>query len=537
MNGDGERARAMANWDPSYPTEDVDWYGEYISRHAPISLDWLQQPIGGVNGQGEKREVRGFGLLTGNNDGKVVAPLDDGSICLWDIGKPDNTHGAKLGRIIARARPGLLSAHSLKTSTRQNSVVSNMKIAGAGVVECVSVDSTSNKAYFAMQSVLNEVDLNTLQVISYSKYPFPISALSEVSQPVPLTVGTSRTIHINDVRLAYDAQSLGSSDEERLESMATFPPSPKNHNDFHRLLSGDQQLNYAPLLHPGPVSILHSSSRGGHTSSEGEIYVAGRFPSILVYDRRSFPKLRNTIHSGARLCSMTSFPYPFASLESDLMQKNQLSVYAAGEAKLLPGKTLIVCGEYNGKGSLELYGLPTGSASAPGSSAHFQPGRFQHATFKNRVSASRSKLLSVATHGARIVFSDSDGMLKWVERDGSTLVRRWNINKYQQEEVRGLFNTSNLEVGTGDVARKILPTHGNDDGTNVNSDEMLVWTGERIGLLGFRNKPAFGADDFEEFAASMEERVKLREERIYGQAMRRALERQADEVRFMRGLG
>lgn len=537
VSRDGEHARAMANWDPSYLTEDVDWAGEYISRHAPISLDWLQQPIGGITGPGEKREVRGLSLLAGHDENKVVAPLDDGSICLWNIGATDAGSGSKSGGIIARSRPGLLSAQDGNSNTPQQPILCDVEIEGSGAVECVSLDQASNKAYFAIQSILNEVDLNTLQVISHSKYPFPISALSEIAQPVPLTVGTSCTIHIKDFRHSHDAQSLATSGLERLDRVATFPVTPKHQDDFHRLLAGDRKSNYAPLVHSGPLSIIHSSSGGAHHSNEGEIHVAGRFPSILTYDRRSFPKLRNTIHSGARLCSMTCLPYPFASLERDLMQKNELSVYAARKAKSAPGKTLIACGEYNGKGSLELYGLSDEPAPSSLGSKPPWAGQWQNSTFKNRVSASRSKLLSVATHGTRLVFSDGDGMLKWVERDGSTLVRRWNINKYHRVEARGLFNTSHSEAGTGDVARKILPTGSNIRGGPANSDDMLVWTGERIGLLGFRSKPAFGADDFEELAESMEERVKLGEERIYGQTMRRVLERQADEVRFMRGLG
>ena len=557
VNSDGEYARSMANWDPSYPTEDVDWYGEYISRHAPISLDWLQQPIGGTTGPGGKREVRGFGLLTGNNESKVVAPLDDGSICLWNIGDTDALSGTKPGGIIARSRPGLLSAHDPNSNALQKSAVYDMEIKGAGIVECVSVDNDSNKAYFAMQSVLNEVDLNTLQVVSHSTYPFPISALSEIVQPVPLTVGTACTIHIKDFRFAHNAQSLGCSGLEQLDRTATFPTSPKHQNDFHRLLSGDQPSKYAPLVHSGPLSIIHSSSSDSHNSNSGEIHVAGRFPSILTYDRRSFPKLQSTIHSGARLCSMTSLPYPFASLERDLMQKNQLSVYAVREAKSQPGKTLIACGEYNGKGSLELYGLSNNNNNSNKSNDPFPspasssspippPTQSQPSTFKNRVSASASKLLSVAPHGTRLVFSDSDGMLKWIERDGSTLVRRWNINRYHQHETRGLFHTSSLDTSTGDVARKILPTgtgsngHGTTTRTSrhrVNGGDLLLWTGERLGLLGFRKGPAFGADDFEGLAVGAEETVRLREERIYGQTMRRALERQADEVRFVRGLG
>jgi hypothetical protein len=58
-----------------------------------------------------------------------------------------------------------------------------------------------------------------------------------------------------------------------------------------------------------------------------------------------------------------------------------------------------------------------------------------------------------------------------------------------------------------------------------------------VALLNFSNKPRFAADSFEEEAKSAEEAIKDREERIYGQTMKRALEMQADEVRFVSGLG
>jgi hypothetical protein len=58
-----------------------------------------------------------------------------------------------------------------------------------------------------------------------------------------------------------------------------------------------------------------------------------------------------------------------------------------------------------------------------------------------------------------------------------------------------------------------------------------------VGLLTFSKKPAFDAESFELKAKTAEEAVREREERMYGQTMRMALERQADEVRFVRGLG
>lgn len=59
-----ERLRILANWDPSYPTEKVDWYEEYVARHAPISTSWLQQPGDGESAGREYLEVRGMALYT-----------------------------------------------------------------------------------------------------------------------------------------------------------------------------------------------------------------------------------------------------------------------------------------------------------------------------------------------------------------------------------------------------------------------------------------------------------------------------------------
>ncbi|KAF2679641.1 hypothetical protein K458DRAFT_422188 [Lentithecium fluviatile CBS 122367] len=121
------------------------------------------------------------------------------------------------------------------------------------------------------------------------------------------------------------------------------------------------------------------------------------------------------------------------------------------EAKSTSGHTLIAAGEYKGKGSLELYGL----SSDPHRSINLSDNRTtrnNHACYQNRQTASSSKLLSVAPHGTRLVFSDGDGNLKWVERDGSTPVRHFNINDTANSSQVG------LEAGWGDIVQKILPT-------------------------------------------------------------------------------
>jgi hypothetical protein len=271
------------------------------------------------------------------------------------------------------------------------------------------------------------------------------------------------------------------------------------------------------------------SSSGEDWDGNGDIYVAGRFPSILNYDRRYFPKLRGTIHSGARLCSMASIPHPFANLENDLARRGELSVEQVMEAKTRPGKTLIACGEYNTKGSLEMYGLspnPLLSTISSDSSA----GYLHNAVMKNRQTSSSSKLLSVASHGTRLVVSDGGGNIKWLERDGFTESRKWNISHGSVEAPRGIFGTlgdSYMDSGSGDIVIKILENQG----------DLILWTGEKIGLLTFSSEPGFTAESFEDIVKTAEEARQEREEGIYSKTMRRALEHQANEVRYVRGLG
>lgn len=491
--------RAMAIWDPTYPDEKVDWYGEYIARHAPLSMSWLEQPFSKQNGLREKLETRGLGIFKDQDESIVVAPLDDGSVCLWNIGREDAAPNSKDGRIMACSRPGLLSVNGPDGSTSQNSTKSRDKMTSTGVVECVSVDRARNKAYFAVQSGLNEVDLTTLQISSHDRYPFSITALSEAAHPLPLTVGTSLSLHLHDPRSGNNGGSPTSWISDRVDANSDVSQDPRySPTDFHRIRSGDPlQTDYANLFHPSPLSILH-------LNRFSTIYVAGRFPSILNYDRRYFPNLTSTIHSGARLCSLAS------------LQTSTHPILAAA-------------GEYNGKGSLELYPLDSASVASLDDTI---PG-----PTRNRTSASRSKLLSLTPHGTRLLFSDSDGKLKWVERDGSTLVRQWNINTFDtsvsdSESARsGIFNADPNE---GDVARKLLPV-----GTGARS-EVCVWTGEKVGVLGFRDKPrfSFGVDEKDGAgtpdASSDGESV---DERDYERMMKRALQRQADEVRFVRGLG
>ncbi len=509
--------RSFASWDPSCPGEKVNWYEEYTARHAPLYLNWLPRPVDSSKRPEKiKHEIRGLGLKCNGDEEIVVAPLDDGSVCLWNIGRSNElVRSARSGRIIACSKPGLLI-----TSAAEGTVASGKRampkvdLAADGVIECVSVDRHRNKAYFAVDNALNEIDLETLQLSRFETYRHTICALSESSYPTPLTVGTTLGIHLHDPRLARNAPS-GSTSLERLDPIATFPTRLQLCRDMSK--SPYSCLDYAPLFDPGPLSILHQPSPDGpDDTSNGGIYIAGRFPSILAYDRRNFPKLRDTFHSGARLCSLALLdPAPGPSTP----------------------KSLVACGQYNGRGSLEIYPLPT--TSAPENFTTVKSSN-NNSYFRNRTSASSSKILSLTPHGTRLLYSDGNCMLTWVERDGSTLVRRWPTNQNQTANTssaatadtrasppssQGIFSSSAVNYSNRrDIGRKLLRT-----GPNA-TDEVLLWTGEKVGVVGFRDA-VFG----DEVEAEGEEKKSKEEEEWerYASRMRIALERQADEVRFM----
>jgi hypothetical protein len=378
---------------------------------------------------------------------------------------------------------------------------------------------------------LVEVDLETLSTVRHERFPFSITALSEAKFPTPLTVGTNLSLHLHDSRSKSSAGMI-LADVERIDSANARTVSRRNpgSQNFRGTRKPELTPDYTHLYQPGPLSILHLPIFGDELSGSGEIYVAGRFPSILNYERRTFPKLRGTIHSGARLCSMTSLPYPFSLMDKDLARRGELSIDQVLEAKARPGKTLIACGEYNSKGSLEMYGLSPYPERKPISSGSTTGGTLQNSPAKNRQTSSSSKLLSVSNHGTQIVISDGGGNLKWMERDGFTEARRWNTADGSVDAPRGIFGTlgdSYMDPGSGDIIIKVLETNG----------ELILWTGEKIGLLSFSSKPGFTAESFEQTVKTAEEAHLEREERVYSKTMRRALEHQANEVRYVKGLG
>ena len=507
-----QRTRALANWEPAYPEENVGYYEEYIHRHASINVGWLDLPKAHTTDKEVFREATGVGTLTDNSTDSVshvVAPLDDGSICIWDVsGRTAADCGGSRGKLTCQSSPGLLTSRAPADTAESHAIMTEI-----GAVECVSTDNNTNKAYFAVQSSLHEVDLNTLQLTSTKQYPFPITALSEAKDKTPVTIGTNWTIHLHDPRdPAFGTSNLTTEGE----------------------LIGGSIYSHATLAQPGPLSILHDRGLGTDDSS---IWVAGRFTSLLNYDRRFFPRLVGTTFSGARIASLSSIPFPSRPRCLDLVRNPEASLSALLEARSKPGATIFAAAEYKGKGSLELYGLPD---------MHI---------YQNRQTASASKLLSVASHGGSIIFSDGDGNLKWVERDGFSHVRTFNINETlpnsseQDASAYGIWSSTASEMpGQGDIVQKIIPTHPISSSSrstseareDINQSNLLLWTGDgRLGMLGFGHSNPLGeADEASEVqAGSAAQRAKEDAERQYGMAMRRALERNADEVRFVRGLG
>jgi len=510
-----QRIRALANWEPGYPGESIDYYEEYIQRHADIKTGWLNLPKSHTTDRDEYREATGVGLLVDQQDQTrehAVAALDDGSICIWDLSGRSQSHNGGGGRLLAQSKPGLLSGQQPQASSESHAIMTE-----TGAVECVCVDSTARKAYFAVQKQLHALDLNTLQLVSTKQYPFPITALSEMQNRAPLTVGTNMTIHLHD---------------PRDHVFAAGEASPRG-----ELIAGSVYSPHATLAQPGPLSIVHPNG-----SDDSSIWVGGRFTSLLNYDRRFFPRLRGTVFSGARIACLSTLPHPWRPRSLDLLRHPGISLSAYQARREGTGVTMIAAAEYKGKGSLEFYPLP----------AVVEP-------YQNRQTASASKLLSVASHGGRVVFSDGDGQLKWMERDGFTYVRTYNINDSLPDESdtvsqdatpQGIFATSGTEMpGQGDIVQKILPlgkgfgeASAEVGSLDVNQHKLLLWTGDgRLGVLGMGQHDPLGSDEWhdalEEQALSAAEKARQDAERQYGMAMRRALERNADEVRFVRGLG
>ncbi|KAJ9661932.1 hypothetical protein H2198_001684 [Neophaeococcomyces mojaviensis] len=560
------RAKAIADWDCTTKEERIDWYTEHIARHAPLSTEWLHHAQG--------NEIRSMALFDGES--RVLSAMEDGSIRIWDVRTA--TNGRRSLQESARSTDSILFAD---LSTASGPSQPRVQAAVGTAVDSSVVDSSRMKAYIAVNETLNEVDLNTMQLVSQEKFAWKITAISQqAGEDVPLMVGTSFSLNMHDPRIALKHQV--DCQDEKVETVTTaeddkivFLP---NYGKDKRFISPNRpsrrQTSYgrrprdltswAPV-EPGPQAIL---DRGPN-----EIIIAGRMPSILFYDKRTFPDPLYSVHSGARLSALAL--HPTAPRDSK-----------TGTAQA----TLIACGEYQGRGSLEIYELPyrnpsssylfsnnEAGAEVPRSPFSAGPNRVYLPelteansedsdtdspgpatstsagtpySYKNRQSSSSAKLLSVATQGARIVFSDGDGSLKWMERDGKGLARRWNINTYAYSHTGGAL------VGDA-VARKICTfakdnewQDGKMQGMTRGDGDLLIWTGSELGIVTSRVKWEGHDDlvkDFEE-KLTLDDSGERRSDRPtdirdssreeeYSRVMRRALERQADERRWMSRFG
>lgn len=144
------RTQVRANWDPSYPGEPISWYDEYIQRYAGTVTNWFQNPYRDSTTKGLLNEVRGLALYApgGGQYGSrrdplfAVSPLEDGTICLFDI----NGTQASRGAIFGKSDQGALFSYGHNpASARRESRINS-------VTECVAVDSQSSRAFFAVQS-------------------------------------------------------------------------------------------------------------------------------------------------------------------------------------------------------------------------------------------------------------------------------------------------------------------------------------------------------------------------------------------------
>ncbi|KAH7559671.1 hypothetical protein BM1_03305 [Bipolaris maydis] len=532
------RQALITNWDPSYPEEKVNWYQDFIQRHAEQQIGWFQDAGSVSKDDGNiRRDATGAGILF-DHDGlaeHLIAPLDDGSISIWDA----SASSERFGKLVAKSDIGLLPGKSSDLDYDTRVTQSQAIMTETGAVECVSIDSKLHKGFFAVQNMLNEVDLNVLKIVSRTPYPFPITALSEAHHQTPLTVGTNWTLHLHDTRKPPQAAS-----SVRCELIGGATDT-----SFSRLETGDFG-GHVSLSQPGALSILHLPTTR-EWDGNGDIWVGGRFTSMLNFDRRYFPRLRGTVHSGARLSCITAIPFPFVPQDLRLGRPHP-SPALLREVKALPGHTLIAAGEYKGKGSLELYGLST-EPSLSINSSDSRTTSNRNAYYQNRQTASSSKLLSVAPHGTRLVFSDGDGNMKWVERDGSTPVRQFNINDFQRSSSEPAPQSQlvsahpDTQAGWGDIVQKILPTvnpsllcpYSPSSTEALGLDNLILWTGDgKLGMVGFGRDPPFERDVFEDALEQQgnDAGEKVRE-REYSAEMRRALEHQARELRWLRGYG
>jgi hypothetical protein len=126
-------------------------------------------------------------------------------------------------------------------------------------------------------------------------------------------------------------------------------------------------------------------------------------------------------------------------------------------------------------------------------------------------------------------------------------VRQFNINDLQRQSAPTTPTMTsalhpNLEAGWGDIVQKIIPTvtpntsYNLSATTSLGHENLILWTGDgKLGMLSFGRDPSFDEDVF--LDALEQQGEKKTKEGEYVAEMRRALEMQAREVRWLRGYG
>jgi hypothetical protein len=237
-------------------------------------------------------------------------------------------------------------------------------------------------------------------------------------------------------------------------------------------------------------------------------------------------------------------------------------------AKERAGHTVLAAGMHRGGAGLALHALGAGDDGGGMSAA---------TTFRRAPGGGFARALAGVPHGSRIVFADSAGWLRWVERDGATAVRAWNVNSGSSSATSGPVTRAGNGANNGPVAANDGNPGGSNDGTDgatfagpaglvslrppTDDDDdfvtrilpvgrpgaagtdaagLVLTTQEgRVGLLGFGAKgkrwgvAAAREPSPEEAGAKAE----MEEQALYERRMRWALAAQANEVNFLDGRG
>lgn len=141
-----QKVQDFVNWDPSYEHERVCWYDEYRQRVGPASVSWLEAPSISDRGLEAIIEARGVAMYA-PYDGKqgtkfAVSPLDDGSVCIWDI----NGSRSRQGGIISRSKPDVLFAEGSGDERLRSQKIDS------SISDRITIDNDNHRAYIAVQS-------------------------------------------------------------------------------------------------------------------------------------------------------------------------------------------------------------------------------------------------------------------------------------------------------------------------------------------------------------------------------------------------